>query len=302
MTDTAAMAASPSPRRGGLRRSARSRSGNPPALRSRESRSPAHAANRSERGPRRRRGSSPVGGRRPSAGRGQRSGERGRSRQPRSRSNGPPALESRARSATRSPSSGPPALESHSPENARSRGEPGRGDDRRSRSASPDPFSATDAETRRIMQNRVVTSARDQYEGQNIRFILWIFDDKDHYGHILAPALLAALTTEVERDRARRTERGAPSKKRDYARALIRKWLKNIDADLPKTHPILLKDLTYTIYSRYLNTFKKSVRTRNAEGGQTEIRLSPSAFDGALSALSHLYTGCGLDKSASKDL
>ena len=176
MTDTATMAdASSSTRRGGQRRSSRSLSRNPPALRSRESRSPAHAANRSERGPRRRRGSSPVGGRCPSAGRGQRSGERGRSRQPRSRSNGPPALESRARSATRSPSSGPPALESHSPENARSRGEPGRGDDRRSRSpsaslrnASPDPFSATGAKTRRVMQNRVVASARDQYEGQNI--------------------------------------------------------------------------------------------------------------------------------------
>ena len=56
------------------------------------------------------------------------------------------------------------------------------------------------------MQNRVVASARDQYEGQNIKFILWIFDNKEHYGHILAPALLEALPAEVERDRARRTE------------------------------------------------------------------------------------------------
>ena len=145
----------------------------------------------------------------------------------------------------------------------RPRGRGSRGDDRRSRSpsaslrsASPDPFSATNAETRRVMQNRVVPSARDQYEGQNIRFILWIFDNKEHYGHILAPAFLEAFPAEVEKDRARRTERsGAPSKKRDYVRALIRQWLKNIDADLPETHPILLKDLTYKIYSRYLNTF-----------------------------------------------
>ena len=80
MTDTAAMAASPSPRRRGLRRSLRSESGGPPGLRSRESLSPDHAASRDERGRSRRRGSSPVGGRSPSAGRGQRSGKRGRSR------------------------------------------------------------------------------------------------------------------------------------------------------------------------------------------------------------------------------
>ena len=204
------MAASPSPRRRGLRRSLRSESGGPPGLRSRESLSPDHAASRDERGRSRRRGSSPVGGRSPSAGRGQRSGERGRSRRPRSRSNGPPALESRARSASRSPSSGPPALESHSPENARSRGEPGRGDDRRSRSpsaslrsASPDPFSATDAETRRIMQNRVVPSSRDQYEGQNIKFILWIFDDKDADIYVLHTYMAMTMTRSPQRKSCR---------------------------------------------------------------------------------------------------
>ena len=115
MTDTAAMAASPSLRRGGLRRSLRSGSGGPPALRDRESRSPDHAASRVARGrrvqPRRPDDGGQVRRRRsPSAGRGQRGGERGRSRHPRSRSSGPPALEGRARSATRSRSSGPPAL------------------------------------------------------------------------------------------------------------------------------------------------------------------------------------------------
>ena len=55
--------ASPSTRRGGPRRSSRSLSRNPPAPRPRESRSPGHDASRSQRGRRRRRGSSPVGGR-----------------------------------------------------------------------------------------------------------------------------------------------------------------------------------------------------------------------------------------------
>ena len=60
------------------------------------------------------------------------------------------------------------------------------------------------------------------------------------------------------------------------------------------------------VCGRYFNEFKKSVQKRSNGGAEAEtvnIRLSQSAFDGATSALTHLYTECGLDKHVvSKEL
>ena len=60
------------------------------------------------------------------------------------------------------------------------------------------------------------------------------------------------------------------------------------------------------MYSRYLNTFKKSAtkRSRSGAGDETvSIRLGKSAVDGATSVLSHLCLECGIQKlTVSKDL
>lgn len=67
----------------------------------------------------------------------------------------------------------------------------------------------------------------------------------------------------------------------------------------PLTYPIELRDFTFQIYSRYLNTFKKVLWKRSRGGAEDEtavIRLSQSAFDGITSLPTHLYTKCGLNK------
>ena len=64
-------------------------------------------------------------------------------------------------------------------------------------------------------------------------------------------------------------------------------------------------ELTWRVYTRYLNTFKKSAKklSRGGASKTVEMRLSGSAFDGSALALTHIYTECGLDKQViSKNL
>ena len=160
-------------------------------------------------------------------------------------------------------------------------------------------FDAVDAETRAVMQSRVNSAVRDKYETENIKFMLWLYDHRENYGALVKPALLEELGPQHDRDRARRTLAGHRCKLRDYVRHTCRQWLRGIDTDRSATHPLELTDLLFPVYARYLNSFKKVARKRSRGGAQEEvvaIRLSQSAFDGATSALTHLYTECGLDK------
>ena len=160
-------------------------------------------------------------------------------------------------------------------------------------------FEAVDAETHTVMQSRMNLSVREQYESQNTTFILWLFDSHEHYSELLQPALLDELAPQHERDQERRTQAGKPSKRRDYVRATCRQWLHGIDPSRPETHLIRLTDLGITVYGRYFNEFKKSVQKRSNGATQAEmvsIHLGHSVFEGAKSALTHLYTECGLDK------
>ena len=166
-------------------------------------------------------------------------------------------------------------------------------------------FNDVDAETRQVMRNRVNPGVNLKYETENVKFMIWLFDNRDHYSRLLKPALLNDLAAAAALDRARKTKAGRASRLRDHIRAHCRRWLGAVDAERPDTHPIELAALTWRVYCRYLNTFKKSAEKRS-RGGASEtvaIRLSGSAFDGSTSALTHLYTGCGLDKhEVSKEL
>ena len=110
-----------------------------------------------------------------------------------------------------------------------------------------------------------------------------------------------------EKDRARKTKAGHPSKLRDALRAVCRSWLKEIAPNDPETHPVELGVLTFKIFTRYLEMFKKRVKNSRlcseTKGVTVMIRLGASAFDAVCSALSHLYHEGGLDKEVlSKDL
>ena len=171
---------------------------------------------------------------------------------------------------------------------------------------SPDQqFDEVDAETRRVMQNRVNPGVKVKYETENVKFILWLFDNREHYGALLKPALVEELAVQHELDRERRTSDGHPSKLRDHVCSTCQEWLRRADADTPTTHPIELRDLTFKIYSRFLNTFKKAARkrSRGAEDETVAIRFGMSSYDGVTLSLTHLYTECGLDKlKVRKDL
>ena len=121
-------------------------------------------------------------------------------------------------------------------------------------------FEAVDAETRAVMQSRINPSSRAHYDSENTKFILWLFDNREHYSDFLQPALLNELALQLERDKERRTQAGKPSKRRDHVRATCRQWLGGIEPNRPETYPIRLTDLDIKVYGRYLNAFKKRVR------------------------------------------
>ena len=111
------------------------------------------------------------------------------------------------------------------------------------------------------------------------------------------------------KDRVWRTKKGQPSKTRDSLRAVCRKALRSIDPEVVVTIPVKLEHLEFKIFARFLATFKKKVKKRNIQDNvvisesEVEIRLGPSSYDGACSALSHLYLESGLDKEiTSKEL
>ena len=117
----------------------------------------------------------------------------------------------------------------------------------------------------------------------------------------------AAQTT----DSSRRTGSGRKSNSRKSLRDLCRKLLRSINPEDPSSRPIKLDLLTFKIFARFLSTFKKSVKKRKRSSAdnmdiqyeEVQIRLGISSFDGACSALSHLYLECGLDKEViSKEL
>ena len=138
------------------------------------------------------------------------------------------------------------------------------------------------------------------------KFILWLFDNREHYSKLKQPPLFNERAPQQECDKERRTQADKPSKKRDYVRAICRQWLRVIKPSSPETHWIRLADLDIQVYGRYLNAFKKRV-VKHSNGGAAAafvmIRLSQSAFEPATLALTYLYTECGLDKQVvSKNL
>ena len=75
------------------------------------------------------------------------------------------------------------------------------------------------------MQSRINPSVHEKYESQNTKFILWLFNNREHYSELLQPAVLDELAPQHERDQERRTQAGKPSKRREHVRATCRQCL-----------------------------------------------------------------------------
>lgn len=152
-----------------------------------------------------------------------------------------------------------------------------------------------DRETADVMKERVAKSTRGGYDSRNVTFMVWLFDKGDQYRHLIEPSIIPSMEAAHERDKQRRTKKNKPSKKRDYLRNVCTATLKAIDPSDESTIPIKLGILEFKIFTRFLSTFKKTIKKRKiAQDGEdvvvneseTEIRLSPSSYDGACSALS----------------
>ena len=83
-------------------------------------------------------------------------------------------------------------------------------------------FTDVDAETRLVMRNRVNPGVNKKYETENVKFLVWLFDNRQHYSGLIKPALLNELAVQHEQDRERRTASGAPSRLRGHHRATCR--------------------------------------------------------------------------------
>ena len=79
-----------------------------------------------------------------------------------------------------------------------------------------------DAETRLIMRNRVPPGVNAKYETENVKFLVWLFDNCHHYSELFKPALLNKLAAQQALDCARWTKASRDSKMRDHVRATCR--------------------------------------------------------------------------------
>jgi hypothetical protein len=88
-------------------------------------------------------------------------------------------------------------------------------------------------------------------------------------------------------------------------------FLNGIDQQNPITFPIDFELLTFNVFAAYLKNFKRTIKRKRAQVNSDDnqfvietstitIRLGAGSFNNACSALSHLFTECGVDKSATE--
>ena len=57
-------------------------------------------------------------------------------------------------------------------------------------------FGLVDAKTRGVMKSCVGPGVRVKYGTQNQKFLLWLFDNREHYGVLMKPVFLEELATQ----------------------------------------------------------------------------------------------------------
>ena len=150
-----------------------------------------------------------------------------------------------------------------------------------------------DRKTDAVLKERVAESTRGGYDGRNVTFMTWLFDSGDKYQKLLEPGLLAKMHAGHAKDKARRTKKGRPCKLRDNLRLACFQAIAAIDKEVPQTVPVMLESLSFRFFSGFLSTFKKKEKKSTLKcedivvdtDNEQMIRLSPSSYDGACSAL-----------------
>ena len=114
-----------------------------------------------------------------------------------------------------------------------------------------------DNEMEAVMKQRVAKPTRRSYEIRNITCILWLFGHHNKYPTLLQPTIYDMTKKKNLEDTSRMTTQGKRSKSRNGIRSVFREALRTINPDVQASIPVKLKHLTFTIFSRFLSTFKK---------------------------------------------
>jgi hypothetical protein len=158
-----------------------------------------------------------------------------------------------------------------------------------------------DLETAAVMNERVASSTRQGYDGRNVSLMIWLFNSNGQYHNLLETHIFSKMVEAQHKDSNMLTKNRTRSKKRFYLRAVCRFALTSMNPGVLSPIPIKLDILSFEIFTRFLSTFKKRVTKRKSPDATTvddsaTIRLSSSSYDGACSALSHLFTESGISK------
>ena len=112
------------------------------------------------------------------------------------------------------------------------------------------------------MNQRVVKSTRESYERSNITFILWMFDHHKKSLSLLQHRLYNLMKTKNLEDISQITTQGKWSKSRHGIWACCHEALQTIKPDVQSSIPVKLEHLTFTVFSRFLSTSKKTLKKR----------------------------------------
>lgn len=150
-----------------------------------------------------------------------------------------------------------------------------------------------EADTRNVLNSRIASGSRDSYDAANIKLIIWLYDfENGMHRNLLQADLLVKMDAAYEKDEASVTKSGKKSKTRNYLRNTCREALHSIVVGDNTTCPIKLEEMSFATIAQYLSTFQKK-----AKGTESMLRLSTSSYDGARSALAHLYTESGVEQN-----
>jgi hypothetical protein len=92
-----------------------------------------------------------------------------------------------------------------------------------------------DEHTCNVLRHRLSKGARNNYDGANVRFIKWLFDNSSEYGAPINPLIMERLVEAHRQDSTRLTKAGFPCKQRKEMSKVLREVLNNIRPEDPST-------------------------------------------------------------------
>ena len=158
-------------------------------------------------------------------------------------------------------------------------------------------------DTEAVMKQRVTKSTRESYKSRKITFIIWLFDQHNKYPILLQPTMYYMMQTKNLEDISRMTKQGKQSKSRHGIRSVYLEAIRTIKPYAQASISVKLEHLTFTLFSRFLSIARKNLKRGIQEqvkvkNQSVEVRLNASTYEGACSALLHLYHDLGKNKKA----